>query len=548
MKRWIWKRWAWTGVFGITAAVGLALGAGKDAPAAPPKVGDVITLRFEKGPEKKVKIVKTERQEDGSYQSEVKDMKTGEVFTLRDESHMPPKPLKGGAGVKAPMASSAPKSSSPTAMTVAPATAAPNKLPRTPKGIRTADVAAPARVSPPSVSPKMTPPERPSIVAAPTPMPAPMAEPQKKPGLLKRLFGKDSPPPAMPTPTQPAMPITTTKPAMPPLTQPAMPVTSAKPVMPPKNLAPMINAPTSVFESGPATNAKASTRPRIFSPSSSVFEGAAPQSDASPGKATVGGPKFVPDRATGEPPRGRTIEPNLGSVFLPPTERTSEPPRTLPMNSVTPPKPVIPLPVTPPSAPPTAAPSPLPIPSAPARIPAPVVETPSTTIPSVPATPMTPPVATPAIPVPSTPTPVIPAIPSTPALPTIPAVPGGTSMNRSTVMQAGMKSPVAAMAADIQPHVTSLRTAAAPSVRAMAARALSGGRHASSDTVKEVLFIACTTDPSSFVRACCIEELCKLGYFDPEFMSHLHKACADQSEEVRMAAREALKKMTPDSK
>ena len=149
------------------------------------------------------------------------------------------------------------------------------------------------------------------------------------------------------------------------------------------------------------------------------------------------------------------------------------------------------------------------------------------------------------IPVPSTPTPVIPVVPTTPALPTIPAVPNGMSMNRSMVMQAAMKSPVAAMAADIQPHVTSLRTAAAPSVRAMAARALSGGRHASSDTVKEVLFIACSSDPSGFVRACCIEELCKLGYFDPGFMAHLHKACADESEEVRMAAKEAIKKMTP---
>jgi hypothetical protein len=28
-------------------------------------------------------------------------------------------------------------------------------------------------------------------------------------------------------------------------------------------------------------------------------------------------------------------------------------------------------------------------------------------------------------------------------------------------------------------------------------------------------------------------------------MAHLHKACADQSEEVRSAAKEALKKMTP---
>jgi hypothetical protein len=113
------------------------------------------------------------------------------------------------------------------------------------------------------------------------------------------------------------------------------------------------------------------------------------------------------------------------------------------------------------------------------------------------------------------------------------------------VMQASHMTAVAAMAADIQPHVTSLRTAAAPSVRVMAAKALAGGRHASSDTVKDVLFIACTSDPSAFVRASCIDELCKLGYYDPAFMVYLNKACGDPSEEVRMAAKEAMKKMAP---
>jgi HEAT repeat protein len=528
MKRWVWKRWVWTGVFGITAAVGLALGAGKDAQPAPPRVGDVITLKFEKGSEKQVKIIKTERQSDGSYQSEVKDMKSGEVFTLIDKSHMPPEtPKAAKTGAKAPMASPAPKT---TTASLPPAASNSSKMPMTPKAIsaKSADEPVAARMSSPSALPKMTPPApaKPNTVAAPTPMPEPMAEPQKKPGLLKRLFGKDSTPPAMPAPTPPAMPITSARPVTPPTLTPA----------------PAAAPSTSVFESG--SPAKPSTKPRIFSPTTSVFEGAAPKTGA--GTAAVSAPKFVPDRSTGEPPRGRTIEPNLGSALLPPMERTSEPPRTLPMNSVAPPKPVIPVPVTPPSNPPTAAPSPLPIPSAPATIPAPVVTKPSTTIPSVPVVPMTPPpAATPVLPAPSIPAPVVPAVPTAPALPTIPAVPDGMSMNRSMVMQAGMKSPVAAMAADIQPHVTSLRTAVAPSVRAMAARALSGGRHASSDTVKEVLFIACTTDPSPFVRACCIEELSKLGYFDPAFMAHLHKACADQSEEVRMAAKEALKKMTP---
>ena len=93
MKRWFFKRWTWAGVLGLTAAVGLALGAGKDAPpgpSAPPKVGNVITLKFQKGAEKQVKILKAEKHADGSYQCEVKDMKTGEVFTLVDKSHMPP--------------------------------------------------------------------------------------------------------------------------------------------------------------------------------------------------------------------------------------------------------------------------------------------------------------------------------------------------------------------------------------------------------------------------------------------------------------------------
>ena len=100
-----------------------------------------------------------------------------------------------------------------------------------------------------------------------------------------------------------------------------------------------------------------------------------------------------------------------------------------------------------------------------------------------------------------------------------------------------------ALAHDIQPYVTTLRTAAAPSVRAMAAKRSRAA--AMPNAVKSILFIACTTDPSPFVRACCIDELCKLGYFDPNFMAHLHKSCADPSEEVRAAAKEALKKMMP---
>jgi hypothetical protein len=76
-------------------------------------------------------------------------------------------------------------------------------------------------------------------------------------------------------------------------------------------------------------------------------------------------------------------------------------------------------------------------------------------------------------------------------------------------------------------------------------RALAGCRHASTDTVKSLLFHSCTSDPCPLVRACCIDELCKLGYYDPVFLTYLKDACNDSSTDVQDAARSALKRMTP---
>src|SRR5215207_838287 len=100
MMRWTWKRWAWAVVVGATAAVGLALaqpGGGTEAPPGVPKVGDVISLKFKDSPDRQVKILKTEKQADGSYLSEVKDTKTGETFTLLDKPGDAPPPKAGTA-------------------------------------------------------------------------------------------------------------------------------------------------------------------------------------------------------------------------------------------------------------------------------------------------------------------------------------------------------------------------------------------------------------------------------------------------------------------
>ena len=541
MKRWLLKRWTWAGVFGITAAVGLALGAGKEAPpsaSAPPKVGDVIPLKFEKGPEKQVKILKSEKQADGSYQMEVKDLKSGEVFTLIDRTHIPPAPAKSNSKIanKTPEPIKAPETTKSVDIknkTVDIKKTTDIKKPTDAKGMTTEFSAKAKSTFSDPLLPQIgaTMPEsskdkerkavassKPITAAAPATMPESAAEPQKKPGLFRRMFGKDTTPPAS------AMPKTSTNtmaPSVPVPVAPAFPITNTKPIASAK--------PTTSTQPTPA-----------FTPSTSVFDMGTPQPAPRTTATGTNGPRLFPDRTTkaNEPPKSNGGQSYGGSALLPPPDRTPEPPRTLPMKPVAPPTPVIPVPVTPPTTPPTAAPTPLPIPSNPApAIPAPI---PSTPMPSTPALP------TP-VPVPSAPTPVIPAVPNGPGgLPTIPQLPGGMSMVRSGVTQASFASSVAmALAQDIQPHVTSLRTAVAPSMRVMAAKALSGGRHASTETVKSILFIACTTDPSPFVRACCIDELCKLGYFDAAFMEHLYKACGDSSEEVRTAAKDALKKMTP---
>ncbi len=101
------------------------------------------------------------------------------------------------------------------------------------------------------------------------------------------------------------------------------------------------------------------------------------------------------------------------------------------------------------------------------------------------------------------------------------------------------------MIQEIKPYVIKLRTAPASSERIFALQALAGCRHASTDAVKKVLFQACTSDPCPLVRACCIDELCKLGYYESTFLAYLKIAYEDPSEDVHDAAKEALKKMAP---
>ena len=440
MKVWYWKRWVWTVVVGTTAAVGLTVaqqGNPDATPPGPPKVGDVISLKFKDGPERQVKVIKSEKQADGSYLSEVKDSKTGETFTLADG---PPTTVKD-TGKPGDPPKAKPRTSDPMMPAFKDTMSDGKDKDKKPLGGLLTKSPSPAS-------------------AAMSPTTATPPEPEKR-RLIDRLLGRNKP--ATPTP-------------------PTTPVSAATP--------------------GPAMSAKPT-------PSSTVM-----------------------------PP---AVKPTPGSN----TGSTAEPPRVMPSKSIVPPTPVIPTPVGPPPGTTgnTSVPGPLPA------------------IPSVPS------VGLPSVGVPGGGLPALPALPSLPAIPT---VPGGTSMAEpmhmpmvvpAAQMERAPVAPVvpvvpvtpvvhanpasAALAREIEPYTSALQNGTTPTERSLAARALAGGRHGTTDTVKTLLFRAAVNDPNSAVRSCCIGELCKLGYYEPAFIAYLQKSSTDSSNDVRAAAKDALAKMTP---
>ena len=175
----------------------------------------------------------------------------------------------------------------------------------------------------------------------------------------------------------------------------------------------------------------------------------------------------------------------------------------------------------------------------------------STRAPSLPITgvpgggiPGEPPRAMPPKPV-TPPSPVVPAplpIPTTPPNASGPQSRGGSA---PVILPVGYVPADVALEQDVKPHVQTLQHALAPSARITAVKSLAGGRHGSTDQVKAAIFQTAKADPCPAVKACCIEELCKLGYFTPDFVAHVKAACADENDEVKAAAKAALVKMTP---
>ncbi len=472
MTRWNWKRWAFAIVTGTALTGTAALTSAADLP----KTGETITMKFPGQPERTVTIVKATKKPDGSVETEVKDSKNGETFTLIDP---------------------------------APA----SKVP----------------VKPAAVSPAV--PVPPPVTALP-PLPKPVGMPE-------------------PAPARPAFPA-----PLPPVSVKPMPV-SAKPyvpVIPPlvsKSVEP-VKAPMSVFAEAPSSPPKIAppapveeprdkkliggrllNREPVATPRTPAAEASAPAAPVEEKKPGIIGRIFGKKPATTVMPAA----PAIAAAPSAPPRANAEPPRVMQAKPVAPARPgrietVVP---------PTPAISSVPVPSS-----VPSVSAIPTPLPASKPTPLPIPVPTPSIPTPSIPTPTIPVPPIQSSLPVVPAVevkPAGTT---ATVRTASNTTPIEmGLPAEIQPQATTLRDALAPSHRMLAAKGLAEGRDGSSDAVKAVLFHAAKTDPCPAVKACCIEHLCTLGYFDPAFLKHLKVASDDTSEEVRTAAKAALVKMSP---
>jgi hypothetical protein len=571
MMRWSWKRWVWAGVFGTTLAVGLAAAqkGGADAPPGPPKVGDVISLKFANGPDRQVKVLKSDKQPDGSYLSEVKDTKTGETFSLLDRpgDMMPPAGSKSGtpkmAAMTEPPKANTMKSGTRPADPLLPS--ASGAMPAPPKAKEK------ERRFLPGVSVFSPRPQTQSSGASPvtTVPPAPPPAEEEKPGLLKRIFGGKKTPAASPSASAMPASMPNAKPSAGPAFVPNSGSSAALP--PPVRPNPYVAKPEPVrptpFVAKPEPAAKPAASGSIAPP---LFPGGTPEPPRSRPSESLAPPTAVIPVPVSPP----TAPPSSSPAPLPLPNNTIEPPmpvrpRVAPPETVPIPAPpvIVPVPTAPkpaiptPTAPETIKPAPVATPSAPETIKPAPLPVPSVPAPSAPAPLPVP--STPSVPVPSTSVPAIPSVPSAPpvsvpapsGLPTIPVPPGGLSAAKPAVLPAsfaGTAMPPKAempvkpeMADDLLPLVNALRSAEAPSKRALAARAMAGGPHGSGATVKSMLLGAAQDDPCAMVRAVCIEELCKLGCQDAAFLALLKKACDDPSADVSAAAKDAMGKMAP---
>jgi hypothetical protein len=201
----------------VIASLGLASGQTPPAAATDGTPGGVVTLRTSGQPDRKLQILKSERMPDGKILNEVKDLASGQVFTIVD--------TKPFAGTQTTPANQLPQAKPRTSDPLMPGTIVPASA---------ATTARPVARYENGPAPQTTHTEYPTLVGKlrgnATPAPSTPATPGKQSAISAALLGKyPTEPAAQPTPTlmnrlgenRPTAPATTSQSTVPTTTTPA---------------------------------------------------------------------------------------------------------------------------------------------------------------------------------------------------------------------------------------------------------------------------------------------------------------------------------------
>lgn len=489
---------------------------GQAPAAAPSGGGPVYVMKTAGQPERRVQVLKSETQPDGSILTDVKDLGTGTIYTLTNPAFLgkPAAPAMPSVGVTAPTPTPAPLPAVPAVVAGAPlpAPASPAIAPGTPRPLF-GQFPNQRTVNTTPVKERLVPVDQVTTSGLPQargrktdPLLAGMASrsPNEPPNVMAKVFGdpmKNQPlprvgvlPPAPVdatalAPKPKAVPgvtvVTPTAGPAQPISRPADPALSPRPALP-----------------VPKPAVAAVPPPAMAKPTDAAVALAIPAIDAN----------AKPSAATGlfdsqTAPTG---------VVLPKIDEPAASPAPA----------VAPTAVPVPAIAATPAPTPAPVPNVPvpaiAAAPAPVPDVPAVVVP-----PVTEPVV--AIPTVSVPAVAVPALPAEPvSVAVAPAVPMVTTGE---------------LPRDVKLMIEDIKTHKRPSFRMENATTLAESAYAKHPAAIEALLHAATNDKAGVVRGHCIARLSEIGYSDPTYLKLLDTWANDLEPAVQRAAVDAKAKL-----
>ena len=522
MARWISTgalAFAWAGFAVGQTAAPAPVPAQAETATAGPQVGEVLTFRTSGQPARRVRIQRVVGTPEADGLADVQDLGTGARYSI---------PLKVVALMaRASVPETPPAAAAPGAIPVVPSLK-PGSASALPGLVQTLPNAPPATNEngwPRTATPN------PAAVAATKPRfptsASRSADPRSAlpaPANVRTLMKADA---AAPAPTVRTAPPVRAAVATAPSPVPAFTLTQR-----PKSDAPVVVArPAPVYP--PVLTVEASPV-AVASSEAVAFRGVPPsvavELDESPIVAVAASqPAPVPQAISPPAPEATGVRAPLANIVPPdyvvvPVLEYAPPPQ---------PAPVVVAPA--PAAPTPAAPTPVVVAAADAYGPPPVTplaEPKAATVAQTVVAPVVltaPPVATPAPAPAPLPPPVEPAGRVVPAAPVAEPVPS--------------PNVPAQMLDEVQPFVNELFQALRPSLRERAATGLAEGRYGSRPEVKATLARAALTDPAPEVRAHCIAQLAKLGYYEASYLAYLDACAASGHAVVKQAAVAALTKL-----